>query len=365
MINVLIPTKPDDVHALYVKLALEKKGHHATLWYTADFPEWQKHTFTLSGAQIDWCAQGLEFAVDNNHKFDVVWLRRPQRPMIPDYLHHEDRESARNENTEFFKYFWQVIAPQAYWINPVNHVTPANCKIQQLKAAVEVGFNIPDSLFSNDPAAIRSFLANYPDNQVVFKTIYPVYWVSDDTLRLTYTNVINKSMLPSDAVLQATPGIYQRKIEKKYELRVTFMGDKAVTVKLNSQNHPDAKVDWRSVSSFVIGVEDYQLPNHVREQCIGVMRKLGVAFGCFDFIVTPDDEYYFLEINEQGQFLWVEEANPAIKMLDPFTNYLIECGGGRIHAESEVVSLADFNDYVHLLRRHAVANHKDTGLIAR
>lgn len=32
------------------------------------------------------------------------------------------------------------------------------------------------------------------------------------------------------------------------------------------------------------------------------MRKLGIIFGCFDFIVTPDEEYVFLEVNPMGQF---------------------------------------------------------------
>ena len=54
------------------------------------------------------------------------------------------------------------------------------------------------------------------------------------------------------------------------------------------------------------------------------MNHFGIVFGCFDFIVTPDGEYFFLEINEQGQFLWVEDANPSIKMLDTFTEFLIE-----------------------------------------
>jgi glutathione synthase/RimK-type ligase-like ATP-grasp enzyme len=29
-------------------------------------------------------------------------------------------------------------------------------------------------------------------------------------------------------------------------------------------------------------------------------------FGCFDFIVTPEGEYVFLECNPNGQWLWIE-----------------------------------------------------------
>lgn len=53
------------------------------------------------------------------------------------------------------------------------------------------------------------------------------------------------------------------------------------------------------------------------------MRQLGIVFGCFDFIITPDDEYIFLEVNEMGQFLWIEEILPELKLLDKFCEFLV------------------------------------------
>lgn len=37
------------------------------------------------------------------------------------------------------------------------------------------------------------------------------------------------------------------------------------------------------------------------------MADLGLVFACIDFIVTPDDKFVFLEINPNGQWLWVEK----------------------------------------------------------
>ena len=363
MIRVLIPTKPDDNHAIYVKMALQQKGHDATLWYTADYPEIQKHSFELQDKKINWQSSGLDFSVINNQEYDVVWLRRPRRPMVPDFLHPDDKENAIEENSEFFKTIWQVIAPDACWINPVDCASSVNCKLLQLKVAAEVGLNVPDSLFSNDPEKIKNFIDGYEKDEVIYKVLRPVYWLNKESMKVTYTKEINHSLLPSDAVLQSTPGIYQNKIKKEYELRVTYFGDQCIAVKLNSQEHPKGMTDWRLVPARDLVVEQYDFPEEVDKKCREFMKKMGVVFGCFDFIVTPDHEYYFLEINEQGQFLWIEEINPDIQVLEAFTNFIIKSGGGRVLATDKPVSLSDFRDAMKVAQKNAMSIHKDVGLV--
>ncbi|MFM9073679.1 MAG: hypothetical protein ACKOOC_09800, partial [Cyanobium sp.] len=70
-------------------------------------------------------------------------------------------------------------------------------------------------------------------------------------------------------------------------------------------------------------MEEVELPEQVRSACIGLMHELGLVFGYIDLIVTKDQEYVFLEVNQMGQFLWVEEANPNIPLLDAFCQFLM------------------------------------------
>ena len=96
-----------------------------------------------------------------------------------------------------------------------------------------------------------------------------------------------------------------------------------VAAKLHSQLHVDGQVDWRAIRTGQMLVEPYQLPEDVEAKIRVFMRQLGIVFGSFDFIVTPDGDYVFLEVNEQGQFLWLEEYNSNFHMLDIFIQFLL------------------------------------------
>ena len=306
-------------------LLYKKKGHNATLWYTSDYPIRQAHSFTVSHGDVSWYARGVNDEIDNS-PFDIVWFRRPAKPQLPQWLHQDDRENATKENEMYYQSFWHVVAPGAVWINPYQRITKANSKLFQLKVAAQVGFKTPETLFSNDPDKIRCYLKRYDEHEIIYKSLYPMSWLTKDEVRLTYTCPISIDDLPPDHILQATPGIFQKKIKKAYELRVTYFGGDCVAAKIHSQKHPKAQMDWRTAPVFELEMEEVQLPDQILKSCHLFMQRLGILFGCFDMIVTPDNEYYFLEVNEQGQFLWIEEVNPKIHMLDRFTNFIIRKG---------------------------------------
>lgn len=184
-------------------------------------------------------------------------------------------------------------------------------------------------------------------------------WIGKDFLRLTYTREITKKQLPSDEVLQITPGIFQKKIDKAYELRINFFGDHAITAKLNSQEHAQGKMDWRYAPISELKIEEFELPESIYQKCKSFMKKFGIVFGCFDFIVTPDNEYYFLEVNEQGQFLWIEDVNPEIKLLDAFTDFLIAGSRDFTWKKSpESLSIANYREQMVAIKEEAIKKHK-------
>ncbi len=320
--HVLIVSKPDDGHAECVHQALSDRGHKSYFWQPQSFPVEQLQTFSFTDDNLVWSVKD-KLCEWHNIKFDTVWLRRPKAPIISENVHIDDVSNVKNENLSFYKSLWSVIAPNACWVNNYYNAMAANSKMWQLKSALDVGFQIPETIFSNNPEDIKLFIITHHKKGVIYKTLYPHVWYGSRDLRLCYTKSIGIEDLPKNSVLQNMPGIFQTKICKKHEVRVTYFGGRIIAVKLLSQSHPKGLDDWRSIPTNELDIELVSLPIEIEEKCRMLMKKLGLVFGCLDFIVTLEGEYYFLEVNEQGQFLWIEDIVPEIKMLDYFCDFLL------------------------------------------
>src|SRR5205814_484076 len=92
-----------------------------------------------------------------------------------------------------------------------------------------------------------------------------------------------------------------------YELRVTVVGARVFAAKIDSQANADAKLDWRR-SLHDVAYEAVALPEEIETRIQAFMRFFGLVYGAFDFIVTPQGGYVFLEVNPSGQYMWLECA---------------------------------------------------------
>ncbi|HET9843738.1 MAG TPA: hypothetical protein VFP93_03675 [Gammaproteobacteria bacterium] len=189
-----------------------------------------------------------------------------------------------------------------------------------MRYAINVGLKIPNTLISNDPKEIINFIDSNNKNNAntVYKIFKPVIWEEENKKYNFYTTTIERKALEGDYFL--TPGIFQNYVKKAFEVRVTFFGSKYIAIKINNSE----TIDWRKIKFSDIRVEQFVLPTEIFFKCQLLMKKLGIIFGCFDFVVTRDNEFYFLEVNEMGQFLWIDELLPELNLLDTFCNFMID-----------------------------------------
>jgi hypothetical protein len=312
---VLILSQYQDSHAIAVERVLRRKGAEVVLWRTSDYPSQDVESLQIGGGLLSFKLDGLQ----GSSRFRSVWNRRPHYVIDHDLLDPADHEFADLNCREFRKALWDLFLPDAFWVNP-HAAARSLTKPLQFARAQELGFTVPDTCVTNDPQEIRSFFAQHPEG-VIFKPLTSLSWKDSETYWMPYTARLLSEHLSSDDALRAAPGIYQALVPKKIELRATVMGRCALTAQIHSQQTQTGKLDWRQAYGELT-MKEGALPADVLRKCRTLLRRLGLVFGCFDFIVTPDDQIVFLEVNQMGQFLFLEHYT-ELPLLDAFAEFLL------------------------------------------
>jgi len=80
------------------------------------------------------------------------------------------------------------------------------------------------------------------------------------------------------------------------------------------------------------------------------MDSLGICFGAFDLILDPNGDFIFLEVNEAGQFLWIEEICPDFLVLAAFSAFLsgTSFNDWRPNLENRLQAVKSSKEYVFL-----------------
>ncbi len=290
----------------------------------SSFPSQQISSVSLSNAQDSrFNTQGKDTTITADEHYDsVIWLNKEKLDICSSAA-EEDIDYITTESNLFLRASNYFLGKEndAFWVNPLESYARSGLKPVQLQCAKNVGFNIPDTLISNHPADILHFIQQSP-TPVIAKPFSTINWQENDELFYFPTTVITaEQVASSEAEIQLCPVIYQQCIEKRYELRVTVMGQTIMAAKLN---YPDqGRVDAREhFASQDFTIEKVTLPPAIHDQCLALMEQLGLVYGCLDLIVDKSGNYYFLEINNAGQFLWKEHRGEGFPLLHIYCDFI-------------------------------------------
>lgn len=324
MHDILISSYAGDAHAGAVLWGLERLGQPALLWQTHLFPAAEALSIAFEpGApprhHVDMAERSVELG-----NFKTVWNRRPGTPELGAGVDPRDRDFAQDESEQHLAGFLTTACRDALWVNPPAATGFDTNKPYQLQLAAEVGFAVPATLISNCPDRILAFFDRH-GGDIVYKSYRPQDWLEGDDSPVRYTNLtaaVSAEDVRNRSALAMCPGIFQQRIAKAFELRVTAMGDTFFCVRIDAPDRDRAKLDWRT-DRAAMRLSAFPLPADVKARCRAFMKRFGIVFGCFDFIVSPAGEWVFLEVNPMGQFLWKEERLPELRLLDAMCAFLV------------------------------------------
>jgi len=305
--RIAILTCERDFHAYAIRSELANRGIDCSIIEAnnlagSGFLSWSPNT----GANL-----GQVGDVDGNvisvPELDVLWWRRLNgTPNLPENIACDARDFVVNEcrsallgliTTSF----------NGRWVSHPEATRVAENKLVQLKVATEVGFRIPRTLVSQDPDAVRSF-CDANDYQVVVKS------VTGTPGTPTLTGQITPNLVADDLAIRLSPAIYQELIPGTRHFRACCFGEVVHTTMLISD-----RLDWRH--PLDADVQPYQLDKSTNEMLCSVLKKLGLRMGIFDLKLTPDGEIVWLEVNPQGQFLFLEGMG-STNLTSAFADFL-------------------------------------------
>ena len=174
-------------------------------------------------------------------------------------------------------------------------------KITSLILANKIGFLTPDTIITNKRDDILLFKEKH--KSIISKPILDGTFFEGGT----HTYGIYTSMVTDDVLNKmgeyVFPSIIQKYIEKSIELRIFIIGDDIYTAAIFSQGNENTKIDYRrSNGKFPSRIVPFRLPSRIEDLVRSFMNKSTLNTGSIDLIVTPTNEYYFLEVNPVGQY---------------------------------------------------------------
>ena len=307
---ILILTNKEDVHPnSVIKYLGEKNAQVFRLNTESILTDYKIYWENINGV--------TEVTIRNIHTNKIikgseiksVWERRPESASECKIDKPELREVCLKEATGFLRNL-QHFFYDKFWLGHPLYDRLSDSKILQIKTANEIGLKTPDTIITNDCEMSKPFFKRHLEFAQKAIDVSGFEIEGTNEYHVFWTKKIESSALlefPKEN-FELTYNNIQEYIPKRYELRVTVIVDKIFACKIETQHLDDdkGKIDFRQGYDYGIKYEIYELPNSIGYKCVEYLKRMQLNFGCFDFLVTENNEYVFLECNSNGQWLWVE-----------------------------------------------------------
>ncbi len=329
MISVLIVTSESDIHADVVinelnnstKVSPIRLNSESFIRTSQYFYEWkssgiQSRSFLL-----------LEESFKKTKRVGVIWWRKPGDYAAPESVLDGWAIEYCQQETESLIYSLFGLYPQAKWINNYYNMRLPSHRINQIPVAQRLGIQIPPTLVTNSYEAIYEFLSQ--QGSCIIKTMRYSGFLHNDNQYGCYTRPIDLDTIEEfRESIRLAPVFLQKRIAKKAEYRVTLIGKHHFVCRIDAQHteDPDVTLDWRVTEpEKLIHVPD-ELPSEYINKLYQMLHEFDLNFGAFDVIRDDDDTLYFIELNPNGQWYWIEilTGMPMVKAMVELIEELAE-----------------------------------------
>ncbi|MCX9190166.1 ATP-grasp ribosomal peptide maturase [Carbonactinospora thermoautotrophica] len=294
---MVVLTRTADPTADLVITELTARGVPVARFDPADFPLSVRLTARLGGGAG---LTGRIRLLAGNREVDLadvraVYYRRPS-PFTFLTLAPEDRPWAIAQARYGLGGVLMAL-PGCRYVNHPDAVAAAEPKPVQLATAHAVGLPAPPTIVTDSVDDARAFAAEV--GPIVYKPIHHAPYHKDGRPAAVWTTEVDPSQF--DATIRQTAHLFQAKIDKVADVRVTVVGDRVFAAIAR-----DAELDWRTRQDR-LAWQPVEPPSETVKAMLAYLDRFGLAFGCFDFAVDHAGRWWFLECNPNGQWAFIQE----------------------------------------------------------
>lgn len=297
--TVLLLAERDDGEAAYVAAALASRAVKAVWFDTASFPS--RSTVTARLESDGWRGEiaGPDGAV-RLRDITAVYYRQPQPFSFPATLSEPEHRFATIEAR--FGFGGLFMSLPARWVSHPARLADAEYRPLQMATAARCGFATPASVLTNRPAEARDF-AGTGDGAVYKATMHKL--ISEaDRAKLIYTTPVDPAAI--DDRISTTLHLFQANVPKTHDVRAVATGNGRVYAVAIRTDDPGARQDFRT-GYDTLAYEVTDVPGNVTRACQAYLDTLGLKLGVFDFSVTGDGTWWFLECGPASQWAWLQD----------------------------------------------------------
>ncbi len=238
--------------------------------------------------------------------FSHVWYRRPEKLEDVRFGDSAEHRYILSEWTEALEGFFTHVDRRRWMNHPASNAA-ASHKLGQLSIAARLGFSVPDTLVTQDPDALRTFFERN-EGAVIAKPMATGYLSRSpaESDSLIYTNRVGREQLDRLEDLGDCPTLFQQLVPKECDVRITVVDARVHTTRLLATENGVQRCDIRRNNMDDVLYESITTPPEVERNIHALMRYYGLRFGAIDMVVTSEGSWYFLEINPNGQWAWLD-----------------------------------------------------------
>jgi glutathione synthase/RimK-type ligase-like ATP-grasp enzyme len=307
---ILVISYPDEEHTVNVVQRLTEQGHEVTLVNLGDFPAQKGMAFRWgSGDTPAYYVDDPDGPIDLQ-RATVGWWRRVTPFTVDQSVNSHMHPFVVSETSQAINGILDALPCR--WVNPRGADTAAHHKPYQWAIAHQVGLKLPRTLVTNLPDEARSFI----DAVGVSKTVFKAFLASFEDWR--ETRLIEREDVDRLDLVRFAPVIFQEYING-VDLRITVIGDQVFAAEIDARK-TSYPVDMRMVVGESV-VRAVELPPKLKQQLLALQRRLGLDYGAIDMRRTDAGDYYFLEVNPAGQWLFAEQ-HTGLPITQAMADYL-------------------------------------------